>query len=508
MIRLCGIAPIVAALVLPRPAAAITSWSSTAHLSATLTQPGTTCGTGSVEIHADSGFTGGTIYIWDANGCQSLSAVTFSSDSGASGTIYAIIGAIHGGVANGFQDISSIDASGASLPVNLSFYANRDVGDVTVTVIASGNAGRNLDGPITATFYSGTPSGINLSVGNATYTGTIRGDVTSAGKITSVNCHSTGTIEKTDGSAVTFIATEFDGIITTGTCHANFYGPSGGSDPNFKKLTVATGDLTTDMRLAGIASGAGTGIFVSGSGAALVGTIRLSGSLPSSASIQVPSGGLEGQVIINADGTSGAWSGTVHVNGASLTSPPYYSEDSSSVGGGAVGLVPFHLYDSDCDPPNGVDGCSLSYNSRTWTAAGGGDRETIILRHYGPVFSSADPSVNPLIIKAQSWYICTPTPCPGEYGVLTSWTDESSDFDVYVEGNGSRDVWVARKLDEDGNPRPISTDYAYQISLVESGGATTLRSDGTTAATAPNVIGYPYEISPICESRPAPSRGQ
>ncbi|MGD9789914.1 MAG: GC-type dockerin domain-anchored protein [Phycisphaerales bacterium] len=63
--------------------------------------------------------------------------------------------------------------------------------------------------------------------------------------------------------------------------------------------------------------------------------------------------GLGGQVIINANATtSGLWSGDISV-GASTLDPSVataYTTPSTSLGGGAVGLVPYRLYASDCFP--------------------------------------------------------------------------------------------------------------------------------------------------------------
>jgi len=92
-------------------------------------------------------------------------------------------------------------------------------------------------------------------------------------------------------------------------------------------------------------------------------TINISGSLLPNAdgddAIVLPANGLKGQVIINsrnglpAGAPAGVWAGTVVVNGTPLVSPPYYDNLSASLGGGAIGLAPFHLHQKDSDSLNG-----------------------------------------------------------------------------------------------------------------------------------------------------------
>jgi hypothetical protein len=82
----------------------------------------------------------------------------------------------------------------------------------------------------------------------------------------------------------------------------------------------------------------------------MAGTISIGGSLKGA--IQVPaSTGLSGQIIINANNSSpaGTWTNDVKV-GTFAVPHGTYSTLSSSLGGGAVGLVPFRLYANDCAP--------------------------------------------------------------------------------------------------------------------------------------------------------------
>ena len=140
-----------------------------------------------------------------------------------------------------------------------------------------------------------------------------------------------------------------------------------------------------------------------------------------------------------------------------------------------------------------VDPETYDFPKPEWPITHGGEfRQTIILRHYGAVFDSADeygedddPETVPLTIEMKSLLHCLPTPC---YGEVVDWTDFSSLFDVYVPGNRSREVWVSMKLD-DGEPVPFSSDFLYRIDLVTEESVTQLRSDKTFAEPedAPNV---------------------
>jgi len=74
-----------------------------------------------------------------------------------------------------------------------------------------------------------------------------------------------------------------------------------------------------------------------------------------SGTVSLPANGLKGQIIVNADNNStpGTWTGTVNVGTIQLkpnntASPqdtaPYYRRLPSELGGGSVGLAPYHLH--------------------------------------------------------------------------------------------------------------------------------------------------------------------
>ncbi len=216
-----------------------------------------------------------------------------------------------------------------------------------------------------------------------------------------------------------------------------------------------------------------------------------------------------GQIIINASDASEVWTAPVKIDGITIddgaTQPgdaPYYEALSSSLGGGAIGLVPFNLHKTDCLPAHAPAGSCEPFETRVWPDEI--ERQTIVLRHYGPVFDSLDNDPKPVIIDLKSVVLCSPTPCPGAYGVLTEWTDETDHFDVYIPPGG-REVWVAREL-SGGEAQSLDIGYSFKIDPAETSGVTQLRSAGTFLSDedAPNVAGYPYILDQWCESLMGP----
>jgi len=214
------------------------------------------------------------------------------------------------------------------------------------------------------------------------------------------------------------------------------------------------------------------------------------------------SAAFEGQVIVNANNGGGDWYDPfAWWNGEEFVASnphPYYDFDPDrfEVHHGEVGLVPFHLYTTHCEPPHSPDStCGVAFPELEWPDTT--ERETIVLRHYGPVFDPLENEPKPVIVYLKSVGLCSPTPCPGQYGALAAWTDKSQYFDVHVPGDGSREVWISRALNG-SSPQAFDTTYSYQIDLVTEESVTQLRSDLTMATPAPNVGGYPYTLNMLC----------
>lgn len=109
--------------------------------------------------------------------------------------------------------------------------------------------------------------------------------------------------------------------------------------------------------------------------------------------ITTPSGSLLGQVIIGANSPfSSTWTGPVVVGSTTLAPIPYYDDTAASLGGGAVGLVPFALHREDCKP----------YDDQVLDpAALPGPSNPILMRHYGPV-KWDDANGTPFVIKRRN----------------------------------------------------------------------------------------------------------
>lgn len=121
------------------------------------------------------------------------------------------------------------------------------------------------------------------------------------------------------------------------------------------------------------------------------GFYRIAGEMVSGASLDVPSNGLGGQVVVNSDDTSALWSGDVVVGSTTLA--PNYTTLSSELGGGQVGVAPFNFHQRttapgtgqtrDCDPYQG-EAVMLPFDTGTNKNVPLAD---VRIRHYGPVFA-------------------------------------------------------------------------------------------------------------------------
>lgn len=188
-----------------------------------------------------------------------------------------------------------------------------------------------------------------------------------------------------------------------------------------------------------------------------------------------PVDGLAGCVILNASNSTFGWSGDVKVDGITLSptsyGAPYYTIASSALGGGAVGLVPYHLYVNDCSPVStGSPGPSL-FDSVLNHRFNDPDRDkSIYLRFYGPVFAVPD----------------TTRPVRIEYNTGSNWIDISHHFYINVESTAastSREVEI-----HGGNGESAFMPGEYRISPV----AGRLKCAQTTAASAPDVGDFMY----------------
>lgn len=123
------------------------------------------------------------------------------------------------------------------------------------------------------------------------------------------------------------------------------------------------------------------------------------------------SGGLKGQIVINAkqiiNPPENAWVGRVIVGDATqfplVFEPganvepelraPYYEQTSAFLGGGAIGLAPFHLYEAECEPrqavresaPASLSDAGNAVASADFAIGGGNAFAPVKIRFYGPI---------------------------------------------------------------------------------------------------------------------------
>ncbi len=173
-------------------------------------------------------------------------------------------------------------------------------------------------------------------------------------------------------------------------------------------------------------------------------------------------GTISGQMVINANAGSstgtdrwGSSFGSLSVNGNTISGIPYYA--STSLGTGAVGLVPYHLHGEACFPPA---------NSATPTPS-----PTVPLRYtfYGPLKA---PAINPVFVS----YRLTGSSDPW-VNITSAFSYEMSGRSVLIHKNSS--LWL-----EDG--------YDYQVEP-----NTSLLCDGLTTSADVQIYPSLYQFSVV-----------
>jgi hypothetical protein len=177
--------------------------------------------------------------------------------------------------------------------------------------------------------------------------------------------------------------------------------PISGSRGSVSKIRATSGTFSGSLSGLGFTGGSAgdpSGIITVGSLAANVNMVSplssasfIKAGTTLAGAITLPASGLVGQIIPNALNGSSAWTGTVTIGGTSL-GLNYYSNVSSDLGGGAVGLVPYHVYPSD-DTRTG-DGSS---GSPTWVLQSEisgqismTNEQPLLVPFYGPLVAGSD----------------------------------------------------------------------------------------------------------------------
>ena len=280
-------------------------------------------------------------------------------------------------------------APAAPFPLISSLVVGGDIlGDITFqnggrldVVKAGGDIGTPSE-PVVLSVTPSLPYGAGSNIGTVKCTN-LYADVIAASNLRrvaasgafegSINCNTVGPTFGEDPPGIFIGSGGFDGAIEA--LGADFEGD----------ISI-TGDLASSGLLAIPVLSEGDSITITG-GVESGSIIEIGGSLDGDIQIQEAQG-LQGQILINAAIASappveGEWTGSVSVGtggtqvtiGGSETGDneaPYYGVLSSTLGGGAIGLVPFNFHPKDSAP---------DHDSVVTTGA----ISTVQLAHYGPV---------------------------------------------------------------------------------------------------------------------------
>ena len=207
-------------------------------------------------------------------------------------------------------------------------------------------------------------------------------------------------------------------------------------------------------------------------------TLLIDRDLSSGATINLPASGLVGQVTINNDNISGAWSGSISVGGSAISGAPYYTATAVSLGGGSVGLASFALHDESCFPPNNssMSGTMLDIGSAEIECVPV-DANEAVLRFYGPVAISGSGAA----VKVEYATFAAPS----------SWSTVTSNFLTAIDSADHRHVVVTRNPSV-GAAWPLGH---YRMTRLDN----RLLSEGVGAGSPPQVQTFTYFVDVIDE---------
>ncbi len=199
--------------------------------------------------------------------------------------------------------------------------------------------------------------------------------------------------------------------------------------------------------------------------------------------------GLETQVIVNGADNSGIWSGPVVVGNTdsesgitgacssaatSLGSNPYYAQSSTTLGGGAVGLVPYRLHAADCVPAHYDDwGSDTPPGTPLLNSLFSQQQQSVRMRFYGPVYTEAPGGANGEGVAV--WYWLTRS---------LRWQDVTDAAAVTIPR--SADAAWSREIVVTGNNSPLPPGFYAVVARTDGEDPWRLVCNGTTASTAPS----------------------
>ena len=249
--------------------------------------------------------------------------------------------------------------------------------------------------------------------------------------------------------------------------------------------------------------------------------IRIGGNLGPYGSITFDEGaGLNTQVIVNGSAgtgsSAGAWSGNVntypydtastpcHAGAPTITlSPsssgsyqaPYYPQVSSGLGGGAVGLVPYHLHAEDCAPEHADDwGSDTPPSSPLLNSLFSQGTQSVRLRFYGPVYTNAAGGLGGEGVTL--WYWITRS---------LQWQDVTDAATVTLPRSAGA-AW-SRDITLTGNGAHLPPGFYAVVARTDLADSLRLICNGTTGATPPSpganmggLVQYNFRLWADCDN--------
>ncbi len=214
---------------------------------------------------------------------------------------------------------------------------------------------------------------------------------------------------------------------------------------------------------------AGSSVLVSGNIQDDGGLLLVDGEMAGTITV-LGTNGLEGQIIINGVNTSDPnhelWSGNIEIGSMTLGptqsgdyDAPYYSVLSGTIGGGAIGLMPFMYHAFESSPKHGT------------VITTGGFTGNVTIEHYGPVADGDGNTSSTPPVKVYELALrvpcCDPAPNPATTGICDEdenedlyWTDVTSSYTYSVSGrvvtvSGTFSNWKAYQF------IPVDLVYPY-----------------------------------------------
>ncbi|MHC5022854.1 MAG: hypothetical protein ACYTGG_02925 [Planctomycetota bacterium] len=353
----------------------------------------------------------------------------------------------------GFSTINRIEQTGTAETLLVTVQANEDIGTVIAEAIGTVRAGRDILGPIVSTTALNSTRGVFWVEAQRDLLGDVLAEQGRIGRIWAYR--NIGTIDQPVSlRAHYFINGIFAGdplcvtqwangqpVTCAGPVHADINTRAeNGTGYIFRFLaSTMNGRLEAESLRPDATTGTPGHMTVHDR---LDGLIYFGASYANPAQrIDLPTGGLAGQIVINGDAEpDGAWDAPIVIGLDGLPDQiildaPGYATNATSLGGGSIGLVPFRLHDESCAPANG-----------TPVQETPGQSLAVRLRHYGPVAFSGPA---PLTIRRR------PAGTTGSFQTQTL-----ADFAITVAANDSNSIVVAAAPDRPG----FVPDHDYLIS--------------------------------------------